>query len=112
MTLMYLFAGLGYVFISTLWVLFLTIPLYYTGIAAIKKRNPLIFCYPVLCVIVYLFFGIFFDYMSGWAGEWWFSIAWAPLAMSIPVYYIVIDHYRKKKKAANGMQSTMSSAVD
>lgn len=112
MPLMDLWSGLGELWMSTMWLLFLTIPLYYTGIAAIKKHNPMIFCYPVLCVIVYLFFGIFLDGMSGWAGNWWFSVAWAPLAMSIPVYYIVIDHYRKKNKAAKGTQSTMSSAVD
>lgn len=110
--LMDIWTGAGDLWMSTMWLLFLTIPLYYTGIAAIKKRNPLIFCYPVLCVIVYLFFGIFLDGMSGWAGEWWFSVAWAPLLFSIPVYYIVIDHYRKKNRAAKGTQSTMSSVAD
>lgn len=112
MPLLDIWSGAGDLWMSTMWLLFLTIPLYYTGIAAIKKRNPLIFCYPVLCVIVYLFFGILLDGMSGWAGGWWFSVAWAPLAMSIPVYYIVIDHYRKKNKASKGMQSTVSSVVD
>lgn len=110
MPLLDIWSGAGDLWMSTMWLLFLTIPLYYTGIAAIKKRNPLIFCYPVLCVIVYLFFGILFD--NTWAGGWWFSVAWAPLGMSIPIYYIVIDHYRKKNKASKGTQSTVSSAVD
>lgn len=110
MPLLDIWSGAGDLWMSTMWLLFLTIPLYYTGIAAIKKRNPLIFCYPVLCVIVYLFFGILFD--NTWVGGWWFSVAWAPLAMSIPVYYIVIDHYRKKNKASKGTQSTVSSVVD
>lgn len=110
MPLLDIWSGAGDLWMSTMWLLFLTIPLYYTGIAAIKKRNPLIFCYPVLCVIVYLFFGILFD--NTWIGGWWFSVAWAPLAMSIPVYYIVIDHYRKKNKTAKGTQSTVSSVVD
>lgn len=110
MPLMDIWSGAGELWMCTMWLLFLTIPLYYTGIAAIKKRNPLIFCYPVLCVIVYLFFGILFD--NTWAGGWWFSVAWAPLGMSIPIYYIVIDHYRKKNKASKGTQSTVSSAVD
>lgn len=95
-----------------MWLLFLTIPLYYTGIVAIKKRNPLIFCYPVLCVIVYLGFGLVFSEISWWVSDAWFSAAWAPLAMSIPIYYIVISHFRQKSKAANGTQSTVSSAVD
>lgn len=94
-----------------MWLIFLTIPLYYTGIVAIKKRNPLIFCYPVLCVIVYLGFGLVFSEISWWLSDTWFSAAWAPLAMSIPIYYIVISHFRQKSKA-KGMQSTMSSAVD
>lgn len=82
---------------SLMWLIFLTIPLYYTGIAALKKRNPLIFCYPVLCVIIYLGFGIFFDQLSGWLAELWFSCACIPLGLSIPVYYIVITHFRSKK---------------
>lgn len=112
MPLMDIWSGAGDLWMSTMWLLFLTIPLYYTGIAAIKKRNPLIFCYPVLCVIVYLFFGLTLDAMSSWAGEWWLSVAWAPLLMSIPIYYIVIDHYRKKNRAAKGTQGTVSSAVN
>ena len=84
---------------SIMWLLFLTIPLYYTGIAALRKRNPLIFCYPVLCAIVYIGFGILFDYFGGRLGEFWFSIAWAPIVLSIPVYYIVITHFRKKRNS-------------
>lgn len=89
--------GLADFWYSIMWLLFLTIPLYYTGIAALRKRNPLIFCYPVLCVIIYIGFGIFFDGLGSRLGEFWFSVAWAPLALSIPVYYIVITHFRKKK---------------
>lgn len=95
-----------------MWLLFLTIPLYYTGIVAIKKRNPLIFCYPVLCAIVYLGFGLVFSKISYWASDIWFSAAWAPLAMSIPIYYIVISHFRQKSKAADSTHSTVSGAVD
>ena len=91
--------GLASFWYSIMWLLFLTIPLYYTGIAALRKRNPLIFCYPVLCVIVYIGFGIFFDALGGRLGEFWFSTAWAPLVLSIPVYYIVITHFRKKKNS-------------
>lgn len=88
---------LGNFWYSIMWLLFLTIPLYYTGIAALRKRNPLIFCYPVLCVIIYIGFGIFFDALGGGLGEFWFSVMWAPIGLSIPVYYIVITHFRKKK---------------
>ncbi len=83
-----------------MWLLFLTIPLYYTLFPAIKKRNPLIFCYPVLAVIVYLGFGILINEIWYWAGEGWFATMWAPLGLSIPLYYIVISHYRNKRNAA------------
>lgn len=81
------------------WLIFLTIPLYYTGIAALRKRNPLIFCYPVLCVILYLGIGFVCQFLSRWLGNLWWSTAWAPLGLSIPVYYIVITHFRNKNKA-------------
>lgn len=112
MPLMDLWSGLGELWMSTMWLLFLTIPLYYTGIIAVKKHNPLIFCYPVLCVILYLGGGIFLEYMWHRWGDMWFSVMWAPIFMSIPVYYIVITHYRQKAKADKGTQSTVSSAAD
>lgn len=92
---MYRFSGYWY---EIMWLLFLTIPLYYTGIAALKKRNPLIFCYPVLCVIVYLGAGLVLGHLSRWFGNAWWSTAWVPLGLSIPVYYIVITHFRNKKQ--------------
>ncbi len=93
----HLFSGPWY---EIMWLLFLTIPLYYTLFPALRKRNPLIFCYPVLAVIIYLGFGIVFNYLWNWAGETWFSIMWAPLGLSIPLYYIIISHYRNKKNTA------------
>lgn len=82
-----------------MWLIFLTIPLYYTIFPAIKKRNPLVFCYPVLCVMVYIGMGMVLDWISGWLGGVWFSLAWAPIFLSIPVYYIVLSHYQKKKNS-------------
>lgn len=92
-----------------MWLIFLTIPLYYTAYPAIKKRNPLIFCYPVLCVIVYIGMGILLDSLSWWASEHWFAFMWAPIGLTIPLYYIVISHYRNQKKASAGNQSTVSN---
>lgn len=112
MPLLDIFPGLGELWMSVMWLLFLTIPLFYTGIAAVRKRNPLIFCYPVLCVIVYLGIGILLDGFWGHWGELWLSTAWAPLLFSIPIYYIVIDHYRKKAKASQSPQNTASGVVD
>ena len=80
-----------------MWLIFLTIPLYYTGYAAIKKRNPLIFCYPVLCLIVYLGIGIFTSFLAPHIGEFWFAASIIPIIASIPFYYIVISHIRQKR---------------
>ena len=74
--------------------------MYYTTKEAIKKRNPLIFCYPVFCVIVYVGGGLVLDGISAWlAGMWWGSM-WM-LFVTIPIYYIVFAHLHEKKKNMN-----------
>lgn len=46
---------LGYTYVSEMsYLWFLTIPLYYTGVAALQKNNLNWFCYPVLAVILFL----------------------------------------------------------
>lgn len=102
----HLWNGAAEAWYSLMWLLFLTIPLYYTIYPAIKKRNPLIFCYPVLCVIVYIGMGILLNEIWWWAGERWFAFMWAPIGLTIPLYYIVLSHYRNQKKASAGNQST------
>ena len=80
------------------WIAFLFIPMYYTTKQAVKKRNPLIFCYPVLCVIVYIGVGLILDsiwFLGGLENLWW-STMWM-LFLTIPVYYIVFAHYHSKK---------------
>ncbi len=81
------------------WLIFLTIPPFYTAIPAVRKRNPLIFCYPVLCVLIWLGVGLFasnlgFDSLS----NWWFNYMWLPTFATIPFYYIIFTHLREKKK--------------
>lgn len=66
------------------WIILLTIPLYYTGVAAYNKKKPVIFCYPVLTVMIYLLGGFLFK-------------LWHPLwiiFLTIPIFYIVAT--RKK----------------
>ena len=78
------------------WIAFLFIPMYYTTKEAIKKREPLIFCYPVFCVIVYVGGGLI---LSDWwmLGNIWWSTMWM-LFVTIPIYYIVFAHLHEKKK--------------
>ena len=67
------------------WLVFLTIPLYYTTIDAIAKRNPHIFCYPVLVVIIFLLFGMTMDL---WHPMW-------IVFLTIPLYYALTEQFKK-----------------
>ena len=84
------------------WIAFLFIPMYYTTKEAIKKREPLIFCYPVFCVIVYVGVGLVLSDISifGWLENLWWSTMWM-LFVTIPIYYIVFAHLHEKKKNRN-----------
>lgn len=87
-TLFFLAVGMLFGGWWIIWTIFFIIPLYYTAKEAIKKRNLLIFCYPVAVVWVYLIFVLLFHE----------PIIMLPLFITIPVYYIVIDHFRKNRK--------------
>ncbi|MBQ5318670.1 MAG: helix-turn-helix domain-containing protein [Oscillospiraceae bacterium] len=82
------------------WIAFLFIPMYYTTKEAIKKRDPLIFCYPVFCVIVYVGVGIILSDIWAWLGGMWWGTMWM-LFVTIPIYYIVFAHLHEKKKNKN-----------
>lgn len=69
------------------WIVFLTIPLYYTIVEAIQKRNANIFCYPVLMVIVFLIRGIYGFWHPGWVAF-----------LTIPVYYGIVNAFRGGKQ--------------
>lgn len=68
------------------WIVFLTIPLFYTGVAAYNKKKPVIFCYPVLMLIIYLLGGFF---LKLWHPLW-------IIFLTIPIFYIITA--RKKSK--------------
>ena len=74
-----------------MWTIFFFIPIYYTGMEAIKKRNPLVFAYPVLVAWFYCTVGCFFMRPSVW-------VFMLPVFVTIPFYYIILDHIRKNKK--------------
>lgn len=73
------------------WIVFLTIPLYYTLVEAIIKKNPSIFCYPVLVAIAYLITGFLWNL---WHPMW-------ILFLTIPVYYSVCSLAKKGKGDKN-----------
>lgn len=61
------------------WIVLLTIPLFYTGIIAYEKKKPIIFCYPVLVLIIYL--------LSGFLLKLWHPM-WI-IFLTIPLFYII-----------------------
>ena len=69
------------------WLVFLTIPLYYTFIPAFFKRKPVIFCYPVFITWIYLFLG--FKYTL-WHPMW-------ILFLTIPLFYSVCSIFKSSK---------------
>ena len=68
------------------WLIFLTIPLYYTFIPAYFNKNPTVFCYPVLVVWIYMYLGFRF---SLWHPMWL-------LFLTIPLYYSICSNLRRK----------------
>lgn len=72
------------------WIVFLTIPLYYTIVTAIYKRRPDHFAYPVLAAMLYLIFG-FCSVCGGWAYGW-------VIFLTIPLYYFICSEIKKLQK--------------
>jgi len=70
------------------WLIFLTVPLYYTLGTAIRTRNGEAFAYPVLVTLIYLILG----YSTGWWHPGWV------LFLTIPVYYLICEAIQKNRK--------------
>lgn len=81
------------------WIVFITIPIYYSLIDAISKKRFDNFAYPVFTAFIYLFMGL---YLKNWHPSWLIFV-------TIPAYYSIVNHIdkkieykaRKKNKAKN-----------
>ena len=70
------------------WIVFLTIPIYYTTVEAIRKRDANIFCYPVFAVIAFLIMGFVWGlWHPGWV-----------VFLTIPLYYGIVNAIKGRKK--------------
>lgn len=67
------------------WLIFLTIPLYYSLITAFARKNASEFAYPVLAVIIYLYIGMV---NSLWHPGWL-------IFLTIPIYYFLAEFIKK-----------------
>jgi transcriptional regulator with XRE-family HTH domain len=63
------------------WIIFVTIPVYYTFVEAIYKKRFAEFCYPVFCACVYLYLGM---YQGNWHPSWLIFV-------TVPIYYPIAD---------------------
>lgn len=76
------------------WLLFLLIPLWYTLVDAIYKKNANIFAYPILAILLYLIMGF---YANAWHPGW-------VIFLTIPMYYPLVSYFRSlcdKNKTEN-----------
>ena len=67
------------------WLVLLTIPLYYSLVSAIARKNPANFAYPVLVAMLYLYVGLFHHI---WHPSWW-------VFLTIPLYYWICGLFGK-----------------
>lgn len=83
------------------WLLFLLIPIEITLLDAFKKKNPMLFAYPVLTVLLFFICGIFYN---AWHPGWiWF--------ITIPAYYSLAEYFknvirRRDEKVRKEQQET------
>ena len=69
------------------WIVFLTIPLYYTLVEAIIRRDLRVFAYPVLAAMIFLILGAS---MGIWHPAW-------IVFLTIPIYYWIANAVSKQK---------------
>lgn len=87
-TIAYLICGFGNYFggWGLAWVIYVTIPVYYSFVEAIYKRSFCEFAYPVFAAFVYLVLGM---YYGNWHPSWLIFV-------TIPVYYPIASALDRK----------------
>lgn len=70
------------------WIIFVTIPIYYSIVHAIAKKRFCDFAYPVFCAFTFLYLGM---YHGNWHPSW-------VIFITIPVYYSIAGFLDKRRK--------------
>ena len=70
------------------WIIFVTIPLYYSLVHAIAKKRFCDFAYPVFCAFAFLYLGMYHD---NWHPSW-------VIFITIPIYYSIAGYFDKRRK--------------
>lgn len=63
------------------WIIFVTIPIYYSLVEAVARKRVAEFCYPVFCALVYLYLGL---YQGNWHPSWLIFV-------TIPIFYPIAE---------------------
>lgn len=82
------------------WIVFLLIPVIETAVTAVKTKNPSVFAYPVFITAIFLALGMLFHI---WHPSWIIFI-------TIPIYYVLCDAYKKAGKNKEDDFSQYSNA--
>lgn len=74
------------------WLLFLLVPIWYSLVEAIEKKNAHCFAYPVLAALIYLMLGFFcFAWHPGWV-----------IFLTVPLYYSIVSYIHGVKERREG----------
>lgn len=68
------------------WILFVTIPVYYSILTCIRKKKWSPFAYPVFVTVIYLFLGM----------QWSLWHPWWIVYITIPIYYAIAEALDRK----------------
>ncbi|MBR2330221.1 MAG: helix-turn-helix transcriptional regulator [Clostridia bacterium] len=68
------------------WILFVTIPVYYSILTCVRKKKWSAFAYPVFVSVIYLFLGMQWDLWH----PWWI------LYITVPIYYAITEIIDRK----------------
>lgn len=81
------------------WIVFLMIPVWYSLVEAVQKKDARRFAYPVLAAMVYLYLGLF---ESLWHPGW-------VVFLTIPLYYSIVTWYYERQKGGRREDKIKSS---
>lgn len=83
-TIGYILLGFFYNLWHSGWILFLLIPIWYSFVEAVYKKNAHLFAYPVFTTLAFLMLGFF-------GGHW--HPGWA-VFLTVPLYYSLVSYFR------------------
>lgn len=94
--LAFLILGFGWGLWHPGWIVFLTIPVYYTVVTGLTQNRPLYFAVPVICILVYFILGIFFYlWHPGWI-----------ILLVIPLYYAASSGFEEHHRVSGALRNS------